>query len=325
MKKVTTIGGGTGQYTLLKGLKNYNLDLGAIVSVMDSGGSSGKLRTAFGVLPPGDIRNCLLALVDDYRLKDLMDVFSYRFSNSKENGLSNHNLGNLILTALTDKYGNIGEAIKAASSILNIKHYVFPISLDSVNIHGKILNSDKILMNEEEISYGIKRNESMERLWLHPSAYIYNESAKRIEDSDLIVICPGLLYGSIIPNFLVKGFRESIEKSKAKIVYVCNLVTGTGMYDFKASDFVREIEKYLNKKIDYLICNNKKPTKKIVDKYLKKEESFFVECDYLTETENLGVIRDNLLVEMEIDNLVTARHNPEKTSRIIMGILSELE
>jgi len=320
MKKVVTIGGGTGQYTLLKGLKNYDTELSAIVTVMDSGGSSGKLRTAFGILPPGDIRNCLLALTDDYRQKELVNVFSYRFPDL-DNGLSNHNLGNLILTALNNKHGNMGEATKAASNILNINHNVLPVSLDSTNIVAKINSHEKILKGEEKISYDIKKDQRIKDIWLHPKAYIYKDTAEKIRNGDLIVICPGLLYGSVIPNFLVEGFKEAIQKSSAKIVYVCNLVTGPGTYGFKTSNFIKEIEKYLNKRIDYVICNSKKPTKKIVDKY-SKEQSFFVQCDYSENNKKPKIIKENLMVELNIEGLTTARHNEEKTAKLILDIAS---
>ena len=308
MKKVVTIGGGTGQYTLLRGLKNYDAHLSAIVSMFDNGGSSVKLRVEFGILPPGDLRNCLLALSDESELKELMKLFEYRFSET----LSNHSLGNLILTALTNIEGDIGKAVKTCSKILNIKGKVIPVSLDSSSLQG-ITNEGKQLNGEVEVSYP---KSSLDKIWLSPESFIFKEAADEIRNADLIVICPGDLYGSILPNFLVKGMKEAIQESKARIVYVCNLVTKQGTHGFKASDFVSEIEKYLAKKIDYVILNTKKPDQRVVDKYLQ-EDSYFVEPNL----EGRGIIKEELLLEHFSDNKIIARHNPEKTARVIFSLV----
>ncbi len=312
MKKIVTIGGGTGHYTLLRGLKNYDVDLTAIVSIVDNGGSSGNLRVEFGILPPGDLRNCLLALADDVKLKDLMDLFEYRFPGN--GNLANHNLGNLILTALTQKHKDIGKAIKSASNILNISGKVLPVSLDNTDIYAETDTGGK-LEGQVQVSYPPKETK-INKIWLNSEAFVYKESAEAIRNADLIIITPGDLYGSIIPNLLVKGVKESIKESKARIVYVCNLVTKQGTHSFKASDFKNEIEKYLARKIDFVICNTKKPTQNIQDKY-KKEDSYFVEPDLSGE----NIIKDDLLEELEINNLITARHNPEKIARLIMGLI----
>jgi len=312
MKKVVTIGGGTGHYTLLRGLKNYDVDLTAIVSIVDNGGSSGELRVEFGILPPGDIRNCLLALADDIKLKDLMDLFEYRFNS--DGNLANHNLGNLILTALMQKHKDIGKAIKSASNILNISGKVIPVSLDNTDVYAETLSGKK-LEGQVQVSYP-EKEEKITKIWLNPQAYIYKEAAEAIRNADLIVISPGDLYGSILPNLIVRGVKEALQDSKAKIVYVCNLVTKQGTQNFKASDFKEEIEKHLNKKIDFVICNTKMPTQQIVDKY-REQESSFVEPDLSGE----NIIKEDLLEELEINNLITARHNPEKTAKLIMGLI----
>jgi len=314
MKKIVTIGGGTGHYTLLRGLKNYDVDLTAVVSMLDDGGSSGQLRVEFGILPPGDIRNCLLALADDIKFKDLMDLFEYRFSPKENSSLANHNLGNLIITALMEKYKDMGKAIKAASNILNISGKVLPITLDSSNLYAETSEGKKLL-GQFNVSYP-KKETKIKKIWLDPPAHIYRETAQALREADLIIICPGDFYGSIIPNFLVKGTTEAIKNSKAKIVYVCNLVTKQGTHNFKVSDFVKEIEKTLGKKLDYIICNTKVPTQEIVDKY-KEEKSEFVEPDL----NDSRVLKSELLTEIKINNLITARHDPEKTARLIMNLI----
>lgn len=314
MKKVVTIGGGTGQYALLRGLKNYDIDLSAIVSTLDNGGNTGKLRVEFGVLAPGDLRNCLLALCDESELADVMKLFEYRFP-KKDNGiLSDYSLGNMILTALSDIEGNIAKGIKVCSKILNLKGNVYPISLDDAHLYGETENGTK-LYGQNHVSYPIT-HEKLGKLWIEPESFIYTEAAKAIREADLIVLCPGDLYGSLVCNFLFKGFQEALKESKAKIVYVCNLVTKQGSYGFKVSDFVKEVEKYLGKKIDKIICNTKKPTQNIVDKYLE-EDSYFVEPDL----EGDNIIKRDLLLELEINNKITARHDINETARLIMSLI----
>lgn len=314
MKKVVTIGGGTGQYTLLRGLKNYDINLSAVVAMLDNGGNTGQLRVEFGTLPPGDLRNCLLALSDEAELKDIMKLFEYRFPKNGSGTLSDFSLGNMILTALADIEGNIAKGIKVCSNILNLRGNIYPISLDNADLHGETVDGQQ-LFGQIDVSYPLTHHK-MGKLWLKPESYIYIEAANAIREADLIVFCPGDLYGSLICNFLFKGFRDALQDSNAKIVYVCNLVTKQGSYGFKASDFVKEIEKYCGKKIDYVICNTKKPTARIVDKYLEKDSSF-VEPDL----EGDNIIKDDLLLELEINDKMTARHDLEKTVRLIMGLL----
>lgn len=310
MKKIVTIGGGTGQYVLLQGLKNYGVELTAVVNVIDSGGSSGELRMSFGVLPPGDIRNCLIALADESRVKELADLFAYRFDSDK----LNHNLGNLILTALCDKYGNMGQATKVAGKILNINGKVLPVSIDQAHLFAET-EDGKILEGEDNVTFPDK-SDRIKRVWLKPDLFVYKDVAEAIHDADLIVICAGEIHGSIISNLLVKGVREAIKNSEGKLVHVCNLVTKQGSYGFKASDFVDEIGKYLDRKFDYIVCNTKKPTQKVVDKYIM-EESFFVEPDL----DGGNIIKMDLLVEDESEGKIVARHDAHKTAKIIMDLL----
>lgn len=319
MQRIVTIGGGTGHYQLLRGLKNYNLHLDALVSVMDNGGSSGILREEmvdFGILPPGDIRNCLLALTDESKLSHMVALFNYRFPETGKS-ISKHNLGNLIIAACQDLYGK-NEGIPVVSSMLGIKNSrVIPISVDATNIYAKT-RSGKTLEGQLEVSYPPQKEEIID-VWLLPNAFINKIAVEAINASQLIVICPGDLFGSIIPNFLVKGLNEAIEESQAKIIYVCNLVTKQGTYGFKASDFVKEIEKYLSRRIDYVICNTKRLTKEVVDKY-KNENSEFVEPDYIKDKK---IIKENLLIQQEVGGKILARHDPQKTARIIMEILED--
>ena len=315
MKKVVTIGGGTGHYSLLRGLKNYDVDLTAIVSVYDNGGSTGELRTEFGMLAPGDIRNCLVALSDESEIVELARLFEYRYDGS----LNKHNLGNLILKALGDIKGNMADAIKAASKILRVKGKVLPVSLDISDLYAKT-DTDRLLKGEVEVSYPDKPDEK-ERIvqaWLEPKAHIYGEAAEEVRKSDLIVICPGDLYGSIIPNFLTKGMNEALQESKAEKLYVCNLVTKQGSYGFSVKDFVNEIHKYSGIMPDHVLYNTKRPSEEVVDKY-KKEASSFVNPD-ISGLEGIAQGAE-LLKEQELAGKRVVRHDSDKIARMIVGIL----
>lgn len=309
MKKIVTIGGGTGHFTLLKGLKNYDLSITSLVSMVDDGGSTGKLRDEYGILPAGDVRRCLLALSDDEKAKVLRQLFEVRFDK-----LDNHNFGNLFILGLEKVMGSYPLALKEAEQILGVKGKVLPITLDKTHIFGRT-TSGKELKGEIEVSYNLDKDEKIESLWLFPEAFAYGDAIAAIKEASAIIICPGDLYGSIIPSFLVKGVREALQESKAKLIYVCNLVTKQGNYGFMASDFVKEIEKYMGRKIDFIILNTTKPTQNVVDKY-KQENSYFVEPDL----QGNNIIKDALLLEHNSDGKILARHDLEKTARLIMSL-----
>jgi len=307
-KKITTIGGGTGQYTLLRGLKNYDTDLTSIVSMMDDGGSSGKLRDEFGVLPPGDLRRCLVALSREFGV--LRELFEYRFGKDC--------VGNMIIAALQDIVGK-ENYVKETSKILDTAGLVLPITVNETNIYAETNKGNK-LKGQLEVSYKLDKDEKIKEMWLDPNAYVYKEAAGNIRNSDMIVICPGDLYGSILPNFLVEGVKQAIKKSEAKLVYVCNLVTKQGTYGFSADDFIKEIEKYIEKEIGYIVVNKKRPTERIVDKY-KGEGSYFVEPS--TKKTGKEIIEADLLSEHKINGRIIARHNPTETAKIIMKLINK--
>ena len=304
------IGGGTGSYTVLRGLKNHDVELSAVVSMMDSGGSTGRLRDEFGFLPPGDVRRCLLALSDDSGV--LRRMFEYRFN--KGIGLNGHSLGNLFLTALRDITGKEEEAIKEASKILNIKGRVLPVTTTNCQL-GAILENDQVIAGETNID--IPRHDPklrIKKLFLIPKPKAYKGAVKAILEADKIVIGPGDLYTSVLPNLIVSGIIQAIKKSKAKKIYVCNIMTKHGETSgFKASDFVDEIENYLGKGIiSHVICNNKKPSKNLLKKY-EKEKADFVETDI--KSRQIKIKRANLL-----DDINLARHDPDKLAKTIIEL-----
>jgi len=311
MQRIVVIGGGTGTYTVLRGLKNHDVDLTAIVSMMDSGGSTGRLRDEFGFLPQGDIRRCLIALSPDTSM--LRKLFEYRFNKGK--GLNGHSLGNLFLTALRDITGTEEKAIQEAARILNIKGRVLPITTTNCQL-GAILENNQVVVGETNID--IPKHDPklrIKKLFLIPKPRAYREAVKAIIKADKLIIGPGDLYTSILPNLIITGIRKAINKSKAKKIYVCNIMTKHGeTTGFKANDFVNEVQKYLGEGVlNYIICNNKKPSKTLLKEY-KKERAEFVEPN-LKSNKKFKVIRTDLL-----DDIHLARHNPEKLARTIMKL-----
>ena len=311
--KIVTIGGGTGTYMLLRGLRNYNHDITAIVSMVDSGGSSGVLRDEFGVLPPGDIRKSIVAMSESPEL--MKKIFSYRFS---KGGLKGHNLGNLIITALTDITGSADTGIKEAAKILNISGNVLPVTVDDCQLCAE-LEDGFVIKGETHIDVP-KHNPdiAIKNVFLEPEARIYDGCKEAIKDADVIVIGPGDLYTSIIPNLLVNGIASAIRSSKAKKVYVCNIMTKYGeTNNFQASDFFSEVEMYLGKGvIDYFVVNTKKPSQEILDKY-KHQNSALVEDD-TQRVMSARVIKADMLNESDI-----LRHDPEKVAGVVVGLLEK--
>lgn len=273
--KIVVIGGGTGTYTILQGLKKLSLDITAIVAMSDSGGSSGRLRDEFGVLPPGDVRQCLAALADNGETDLLRDLFLYRFD--KGVGLSGHNFGNLFLTALTDILKSEDKAIKYASKLLRLKGTVLPVTTKKTNLAVELVDGFQVFgeCNIDEPKHNGKIH--IERAWLEPSVRVTPEVISAIEQADLIVLGPGDLYTSIIANLLVSGMSTALRNKK--ILYVANLISKYGeSYKYNLSDLVCDIEKYLKRKLDYILVNNEKLPANILKRY-KEEEGYEVVND----------------------------------------------
>ncbi|MEX1063927.1 MAG: uridine diphosphate-N-acetylglucosamine-binding protein YvcK [Candidatus Paceibacterota bacterium] len=272
-KRVVVIGGGTGTFVVLSALRGSPIELSSIVSMADNGGSTGRLRDQYGVLPPGDIRCSLVALSGADLI--LRELFNYRFSSGD---LKEHNFGNIFLSALEKITGSFDEAVKEASRILNIKGSVVPVTLDNVNLQARLASG---LVIKGETNIDIPKHDptvAIEEVWLEPQAGINPQAKKDILSADMIVIGPGDLFTSIIPNFLVGGVASAVKRSRAKKVFVCNLMTKLGeTHGFKAQDFITTLERYLGKGVlDYVIFNRKKPSVKVLSEY-QKENSHFVD------------------------------------------------
>ena len=271
--KVVVIGGGTGVFNTLMSLKNFPLDLTAIVSIADDGGSSGMLREEFGILPPGDIRRALVALAPE-SAKSLTELFNYRFENGS--GLKGHSFGNLFLIALTNIRKNFNRAVDDAGRILNIKGRVVPVSLEECRLIAK-LKSGIFIFGETNIDIpnNKEKNVLIEKVFLNKKITANPDAIREIKNADYIVVGPGDLYTSIVPNFLVSGIREAFQKSKAKKIYVCNIVTKFSETNgFRAIDFLKTLEKYIcNKCFDYLILNDHRGIpKRLIDIYKKEKK-----------------------------------------------------
>lgn len=257
-KKIVVVGGGTGNHITLSGLKYEECDLTAVVAMTDSGGSSGRLRDELGHLPPGDVRQCLIALAPDDRSTALMArLFDYRFNAG--NGLNGHSFGNLFLTALTEITGDAATAIAEASRMLSIKGTVLPVTLTKSTLMARLKDGSEVVGEANIDQRKEKLDVTIDYIYLNPKAYAYPPVLEAISRADAVVMGPGDIYTSILPNLLVEDVAQAIRDSSAVKICVCNLMTKPGESDgFKASDFVNLIREYLgtSSPLDYVVVNN---------------------------------------------------------------------
>lgn len=322
--KLVVIGGGTGTFVVLSGLKNLPLKISAIVAMTDSGGSTGKLRDQLGVLPPGDLRQALVALANSE--ETWRKLFTYRF---EEGDFKGHNFGNIFLSALEKITGSSEQAIKYASEILNIKGNILPVTFTDCTLCAKF-EDGSLVEGEVHIDESYTRRPRISFMYVMPEAAVNPRAEKEVKKANFIIFGPGDLHTSIIPNLLVNGFAETVRNSNAKKVFVVNLMTKRGQTDgFKASDFVDEMYKYLGGNVfDYIIINNRSLDQEIVDWY-KKEDNVDPVVDDLDEKDHTGttIIRADLLSEALFEqNMVDRvkrsllRHDPAKIGNIITEI-----
>lgn len=327
MKKVVTIGGGTGSFMLLSGLKQYPIELSAIVSMADDGGSTGILRDELGVLPPGDVRQCLVALSETPDM--LRELMNYRFANG---GLEGHNFGNILLSALEKITGDFGTGVEEAAKILNVRGEVIPVTLSNTRLYME-LEGGGLLSGEHEINVSKKfERVGVKKVFLRPRPKANPLAIRKILEADLIIIGPGNHYCAIIPNLLVPGIAEALRKTKAKIVYNCNLISKRGQTDsFSLEDYVDEVNGYIGSpRIDYVTYNIAKPPTALLKKY--QSEGLLV--PFLNERpRNYRVIRADILsgkrhARQKEDKIAHTRafirHDPEKLAKVLVMLL-ELE
>lgn len=287
-KNVVVIGGGTGLSVLLGGLKKHTNNITAIVTVADDGGGSGKLRKDLGMLPPGDIRACLLALSNTQ--EQLEKLFSFRFGTGELKGQS---FGNLFLAAMNEIYEDFGVAVKESSKVLNITGKVLPVTLDKMDLVGELENGKKFLGESAIPKFAKKENSRIKKMSLENSEVkILDDCLDAIENADLLVLGPGSLYTSVIPNLLINKMSDAIINANAKTVYICNVMTQSGETEgFRVIDHVNAIINHSKKDIiDYCFANSTILEEKELKNYSLEDSSQVLpkEIDF-KEMENLGI------------------------------------
>ncbi len=313
-KKVVVMGGGTGMSFLLRGLKDFPVDITAVITVSDNGRSTGRLREEFHTPAVGDIRKVVTNLSQtDEAIKDMM---SYRFNTSSD--LDGHALGNLIFTAMLDITGSLTDSIKHLSNLLDVRHKVLPISEDSdLTLMGKDIEGN-IVEGEEEITLWPKK---IEKIYYKHEPKVLSEVLTEIKKADLIIFSMGSLFTSVLPNIMCKEVKEALNNAKAPIMYLSNIVTQPGETDgFTVGDHVKLLNRYLDKrKVDVVIASNTKISEKMAKKYETKEQKNPVLIDY-EEIEKIGVelIEDDLMI---IDKDNTLKHDSLKLSSVIFSYL----
>lgn len=314
LRKVVVIGGGTGLSVLLRGLKQHPIDITAIVTVADDGGSSGRLRKELDIPPPGDIRNVLIALSEAEPL--LSSLMQHRFTNG--DGLSGHTIGNLMIAAMTDITGDFVSAIKAFSRVLNVKGKVLPAANQSIVLHA-IMTDGTIVTGESKIPLSTKQ---IKQVYLTPTDIKpLPETVDTISEADLIVLGPGSLYTSLLPNLLVPGIVPAIQKANARKVYICNVMTQKGETDdYTASDHLQALMNHVGSKLfDTVIVHDEPVSEEIVALYaLEGAQPVICDTEKL-KTFGVQVIRDR----MAYYDQKFIRHDTERVSDILLSLLDQ--
>ena len=317
-KKIVTIGGGSGQYILLSGLRDIeNIDITAIVSMVDSGGSTGRLRDEYGVLPPGDILKCILALSQNRNAA--REILQKRFNSGSK--LDGHSVGNMLLTMLSQYSGSFPEGVNALGEALGIKGKVLPVTTDKATLVAELTDGSRLY---GETVIDIPRGDQREKIkntFLVPhhneEIKVYEPAINAIKQADYIIIGPGDLYTSITPNFLVKGMKEALHDSLGKIVYIVNIMTKFGETDnFSGKDFVINLEDFIGKKVDTAVYNSGQPDAKVLEEY-KKQKAYLVDPDVENDWGEREIIKEDMInIAGDI-----ARHDFSKLANLINKLL----
>lgn len=319
MKNIVIIGGGTGTSTLLKGLKKYPANLSVIVSTADDGGSTGRLRKELGVLPPGDIRQCVVALSQKPKMAE---EFNFRYSAGPFKG---HTVGNLILANLEKQYG-VNTSLAIVSEALKVKGQVLPVTLKPT-ILSAVLENGKKLVGEHNIDVPEKRA-AIKTISLSPNLPVNPKIVQALHKADAIVLGPGDLFTSVLPSLLVKGVKEAMDKSSAKKVLVGNIMTQPGQTDsYSPLDFVEVVNKYLGKKkLDTVLVNTKKPAAKVLAD-LKKQGALFI-FPKVKDLTGIKVVKADLVdktthkkAKGDVLNRSLLRHDSHKLAKLIWGLV----
>ena len=309
---VVAIGGGTGLSALLRGLKLHNINLTAIVTVADDGGSTGRIRNVFNMPAPGDIRNCLVAMADDESL--MGRLFHYRFD-QEGSELTGHAFGNLFITALTQVTGSFEQGVTESARVLNVRGRVLPSTLENITLCAE-MEDGQVVRGESALAHD---SDKIKEVFLEPTAPdAYRPALAAILNADLIVMGPGSLYTSVVPNLLVGGVREAIRWSRAATAYVCNVATQHGETDHMGyEEHINQIVKYLGEgELDYSVVNSHVPGPEAIRPEWQVEP---VQYDGRTKTTHgVTIVADNVVSEKN-----PLRHDPEKLADILLGIARE--
>lgn len=319
-QKIVTIGGGSGQFSLLAGLRDVKgIDITAIVSMVDSGGSTGRLRDELGILPPGDVLKCVLALSPQRDI--IRTILLKRLTGNRR--LQGHNAGNMLLTMLAEYTDSFATGVKALSEILNAQGTILPVTVDKATLVAQLTDGSRIYGQKAIDIPRETQREKIQDIYLvphyHDTICVYPPVIDAINSADFILIGPGDLFTSIIPNLLVPGVKESIQKSSAKVFYIINIMTKYGETDtFKGYDFVQNIEKYIGRSVDGTIYNTMKPTQKILEQY-REEKAEFVEID-----ENGKLWKNRKIFASDLLSVAggIVRHDSKKLAQLILEIIS---
>ena len=313
-QRIVVIGGGTGLSTMLRGLKERTSNIVAIVTVTDNGGSSGRLTQQMGVLPPGDLRNCLVALADAE--PTLASLFQFRFDEDQQ-GLGGHSFGNLFIAAMTEIYkGNYEQAIAATSKVLAIRGRVYPSTLHNVCLLGE-MEDGSIVEGETQIAH---HPLPIKKMYLRPeNAQPLSDALEAIRLADAIILGPGSVYTSVIPNLLVEGIAEAISKSRAVKIYACNVMTQPGETDgFSAADHLRVITEHAPGKrlIDYVLVNKEMPDQSLLARYEKFGQRFVAPDVETIRSMGYTPRAENLVSQSDV-----VRHDPKRLAEAIFRII----
>lgn len=326
LPRVVCIGGGTGTFVALKGLKEHPVDLTAIVTMADSGGSNKRIRDEFGLLPTSDIRQCFVALADENGASGLMrKLFMYRFE--KGQGIAGMTFANLFMAALADILGSQAEAIRQTRKVLRIKGKVIPVSYTDTNLSaryddGRVVREEH-LIDEPEHDGTIR----IKGVFLTPKAHATTEAIEAIKQADLVVLGPGDLYTSLIPNLLVAGIPSALKTCKTPVVYVLNLMTKYGQtYQYTAADHLKALERYIPTVIDTILVNTGPIPKRALSVYTKSHEVPVI--DDLSQNSpyrlmHADLVSDTIVTKSKSDALVRSliRHDSTKLARCLMTLL----
>jgi len=321
MKKVVVVGGGTGTFVVLSGIKKYDFDISAVVSTMDSGGSTGRLRDQYGVVPPGDLRQCLVALSQASEL--WRKLFLYRFDKGDFKG---HNFGNIFLTALEKNTQNYQEVVDTASYILQTTGSVLPVTFDKVNLCVQYEDGE-IIESESLIDTAFHKKTKIIKAYLKPKAQVNVRVLDSISNADFIIIGPGDLYTSLIPNLIVEGVKDAISKCKAEVIAVINLMTKHGQTtDYAASDHIADLESYLGKKVKYVILNNKEIPDLMLTFYKKYgEKEVEDDLDGSRTIVRRDLLASDAYIKSKSDKIVRSllRHDSDKLAKALDFVIQQ--